>query len=180
MVARWFPRAFGSSYHLRGSEQSQERRICAELGDPESSNKTTAGASSSESSNPPASDRFKTPSSFYSEAFGRGPGGEPATQKTTVRSVPREQNERRIWNRTGKADGSVEEIEFGAIRDTGGNRGDMEEQHGIQVVTVVEQEVEKGYAGGGDGGGRGGEDAKSEAGSERELIATCGRKGRYA
>jgi hypothetical protein len=178
MVARWFPRAFGSSYHLRGSEQSHERRMGAELGDPESSNKTTAGASSSGSSNPPASDKYNAPSSFYSEAFGRGPGREPATQKTTVRSGPREQNDRRGWGRNGKADDSVEEIEFGALRDTGGNRGEMEEQHGIQVVTVVEQEVEKGYAGG--GGGRSGEDAKSEAGSERELIATGGKRGRFA
>jgi hypothetical protein len=177
MVARWFPRAFGSSYHLRGSEQSHERRICGNLDDPESSNKITAGASSSGSSNPPASDKYNTPSSFYSDAFGRGPGRESATQKTTVRSGPREQNERRLWNRTGKADDSVEEIEFGAIRDTGGNRGEMEEQHGIQVVTVVEQEVENGYAG---GGGRSGEDAKSEAGSERELIATGGKRGRFA
>lgn len=179
MVARWFPRAFGSSYHLRGSEQSHERRLGAELGDPESSNKTTAGASSSGSSNPPASDRYNAPSSFYSEAFGRGPGREPATQKTTVRGAPRDQNDRRLWSRNGKGDDGVEEIEFGAIRDTGGNRIEMEEQHGIQVVTVVEQEVEKGYAGGGSGGGRGGEDAKSEAGSERELIATGGKRGRY-
>lgn len=178
MVARWFPRAFGSSYHLRGSDQSHERRVCENLEDPESSDKTTAGASSSGSSNPPASDKYNnTSSSFFSEAFGCGPGRESATQKTTVRSAPRERNDRRLWSRNGKAENSVDEIEFGALRDIGGNWGEMEEQHGIQVVTVVEQEVEKGYAGG--GGGRSGEDAKSEAGSERELIATGGKRGRY-
>ena len=181
MVTRWFPRAFGSSYHLRGSDQSHERRFCAELADVESSNKTsttTAGASSSGSSNPPASDRYKSPSSFYAEALGRGPGREPATQKTTVRSAPREQHERRPWTRSGEPDGSVEEIEFGAVRDIAGNAAQREERHGIQVVTVVEQEVEKGYGGGGGGG----TDAKSEAGSEKELISATasGKRGRFA
>lgn len=173
MVTRWFPRAFGSSYHLRGSDQSHERRFCVELGDVESSNKTTTtagGASSSGSPNPPASDRYKTPSSFYAEALGGGPGREPATQKTTIRSAPREQHERRLC-------GSVEGIEFGGLRDIGGNAGQREERHGIQVMTVVEQEVEKGY-----GGGGGGADAKSEAGSERELITATasGKRGRFA
>ena len=179
MVARWFPRAFGSSYHLRGLDQSHERRIRGTPEHPESSNnKTTAGASSSGSSNPAASDRYKGPPPFYSEAFGRGPGREPATQRTTVRSGVREQNERRGWGRGGKAEDSVEEIEFGALRDAGGNAGQQEGQHGIQVVRVVEQEVEKGYAGGGGNGGGG--DAKSEEGSERELITTSGKRGRFS
>lgn len=198
MVTRWCPRAFGSSYHLRGSDHSHERRGGANLGEGEGGNDktTTAGASSSGSSNPSGTDKFKTSSSFSFDALCRGPGCENATQKTTVQSERSERSERnergergerigwgergqrRLWHRNGNgnADDSLEEIEFGTLRDTSsGSRGDVEEQHGIQVVTVVEQEVEKVY------GPFGGGDAKSEEGSERELVtgSGTGRRGRF-
>lgn len=149
MVTRYFPRAFNSSY-LRGSDHSHERRA--------GNGEGHTAASSSGSSNQPT-DKF----SF--DALGRGPGREAATQKTTVRSEPRERREQRLWGRNG--DDSLEDIEFGAIRDKSRNGFEQraEEPQGIQVVTVVEQEVEKGYA-------------KSEAGSERELVGGAGR-GRY-
>jgi len=177
MVTRWFPRAFGSSY-LRGSDHSHERRAHAGDGEANKNNATTA--SSSGSSNPPATDKHKA--SFSFDALCRGPGREVATQKTTVRSEPlgrREPGERRLWARNGNGDDSLEEIEFGAIRDRSGNPGEREqeraeEQRGIQVVTVVEQEVEKGY--GGSAGGSG--DARSETGSELELVSGP-RRGRF-
>jgi len=177
MIGRWFPRAFGSSYGLQGSDHSHERRNGANPGYGEG-NKNTAGASSSGSSNPSGTDRYKTSSPFSFDALCRGPGREPATQKTTVHSERSEQHERergqrRLWHRHGNNDDSLEDIEFGALRDSNRNVAELEEQHGIQVVTVVEQEVEKGYAGGSG-------DAKSEEGSERELVGSGGRKGRYA
>jgi hypothetical protein len=160
MVTRWFPRAFGSSY-LRGSDHSHERRGCVILGDLGSNNKNNnATASSNDSTNPP-----KHKSSFTFDALCGGPGRENAIQKTTVRSEPRERTEqrkrneyyhraqRRLWpltTITGNTnnDDSPEGIEFGAIRDRedGGNgqREAEEQQRGIQVVTVVEQEVERG------------------------------------
>lgn len=60
------------------------------------------------------------------------------------------------------------------MSERGGLEG-RDESHGIQVVTVVEQEVEKEYVphhGGGAGG-----DGKSEAGSERELVNVQTRPG---
>jgi hypothetical protein len=170
MVTRYFPRAFGSSYNLRSSEH----RGTANLRDIEhSSNKTaaTAGVSSRDSSTP---DKPKHASPFSFDALRHGPGRQPATLKTTVRSAPHEYDRRR-WPRSngGYADGSIEEIEFGALGYHGGNATERgEQQHGIQVVTAVEQEVEKGY-------GRGG-DAKSETGSERGLIDGGGKWGRFA
>ena len=83
-------------------------------------------------------------------------------------------------NNGAYADGSIEEIEFGAIGNNGRNVVEAGEQHRIQVVTAVEQEVEKGYGGEGYGGRGGGGDAKSETGSERGLIANSGKWGRFA
>jgi hypothetical protein len=60
--------------------------------------------------------------------------------------------------------------------ERGHEGGGREESHGIQVVTVVEQEVEKGYVP--HHGGAGG-DGKSEAGSERELVNGHRRAGEY-
>lgn len=149
MVSRYFPRVFNTRY-LRGSDHSHNRARM-HGGGRDGRNE----ASSSGSSNQPA-DKF----SF--DALGRGPGRELAQQKTTVRSEPR------VRGRNG--DDSLEDIEFGAIRDKNGERGvrPLEEPRGIHVVTVVEQEVEKGVVAGGPGGGGG--DARSEAGSERELV----------
>jgi hypothetical protein len=182
MVTRYFPRAFGSSYNLRSTERSLERRGgTTHPRDIEHSiNKTTAaGVSSSDSSTPDKPKHSSSPFSF--DALRHGPGRQPATLKTTVRSAPHE-HDRRRWPRSSGAyaDGSIEEIEFGAIRDGNGTSkaGHQGEQHGIQVVTAVEQEVEKGYglASGGGGGG----DAKSESGSERGLIDGGGKKwGRF-
>jgi len=106
---------------------------------------------------------------------------------TTICNDPRErskQNERgqrRLWNRDADDDDSLEDIELSAFRNDTGNAGEQEEQLGIQVVTVVAQEVEKDYGGGryGGSGGGGGGYARSEASSERELVSPSGgRRGR--
>lgn len=160
MVSRWFPRAFSSGY-LHGSDNSHERR----------ENRRGEGESSGSSNKP--TDKF----SF--DALGRAPGVEHATQKTTVRSEPcerRGRNDPGCWGRGG--DDSLEDIEFGTLTDRSRNGNqrsarELEEQNGIQVVTVVEQEVEKGYGGSSRGGGG---DARSDTGSERELV---GRGTRY-
>jgi hypothetical protein len=194
MVTRWFPRAFNSSY-LRGSDHSHERngRENGAAGNGYVDRKNDISGSSpyygsSGSSNQPAiKEEEEEEHPFDILARARGPGREPATQRTTVRSELREQREqrehrehrehRRVWGRNGNGDDSSEDIEFGAVRDK--NRGNgveraLEEARGIQVVTVVEQEVEKGYAGYGRGSG----DAKSDAGSERELVGGA-RRERY-
>lgn len=172
MVQRWFPSAFNSSY-LRGSDHSHDRRGFG--GGLRNGDSTNPSANSNSNSNSSSSNPTNK---FYFDALGRGPGREAATHKTTVRSEPR------VRGRGG--DDSLEEIEFGAIRDKNGETRRMgleESQRGIQVVTVVEQEVEKGFgvagSGGGGGyasggGGGGGGDAKSEAGSERELVSRGG------
>ena len=187
MVTRYFPRAFGSSYNLRSSEHRNSRWGATRMGDVETSAKTAAataaGVSSSSSGGSPNqipthtdNHKAKHASPFSFDALRHGPGRQPATLKTTVRSTPYE-HDRRRWPRSngGFADGSIEEIEFGTLGNHGGNAGQPGEQHGIQVVTVVEQEVEKGY------GPFGGGDAKSEEGSERELVdgSGAGRRGRF-
>jgi hypothetical protein len=178
MVTRWFPRAFGNSY-LRGSDHSHERRGCANLGGTDA-NKNVA---SSNGSTLPT----KHKSSFSFNALCRGPGHENATQKTTVRSEHYERNERnyrseqrrrRLWPLTITTNNdSTEDIEFGALGHAGHSEQQRaEEQRGIQVVTVVEQEVERGGTGYRGDGARGhGHDAKSEAGSERELVGGARR-----
>jgi hypothetical protein len=184
MVTRWFPRAFNSSY-LRGSDHSHERNGRADgagngyVGKKSDSSGSSPYYGSSGSSNQPAIKEEEHP--FDILAHARGPGREPATQKTTVRSEPLEQREqrehRRVWGRNGYGDDSSEDIEFGAVRDKSSRSGSdraLEEARGIQVVTVVEQEVEKGYAGYGRGSG----EAKSDAGSERELVGGA-RRERY-
>ena len=184
MVTRWFPRAFGNSY-LRGSDHSHERRGCANLGGADA-NKNTA---SSNGSTLPT----KHKSSFSFDAFCRGPGRENATQKTTVRSGPKhyernernyrsEQPQRRLWpltTLTTTNNDSTEDIELDALGHGGQSEQQRaEEQRGIQVVTVVEQEVERGRGYGGTDSGNGGHDAKSEAGSESELVGGT-RRGKF-
>lgn len=97
-----------------------------------------------------------------------GPRG--ATHHTVIQSG----RDKRARQAFGEDDNSLEEIEFGAVRDKQyGERSraqfeddDIQQQRGIQVVTVVEQEVER---------GGGGADAKSDTGSERELVRGPGR-----
>jgi hypothetical protein len=176
MVSRYFPRAFNSSY-LRGSDHSHERGHAEGEGERarrwrwtwgEKANTDTSASSSSPyygssgSSGKPETDKF----SF--DALGRAPGRDANSHKTTVRCEPG------VWGR-GRAgdhgDDSCEEIELGER----GGAGGREESHGIQVVTVVEQEVEKGYV---PHGGNG-VDGKSETGSERELVHGQRRGGEY-
>jgi hypothetical protein len=171
MVSRYFPRAFNSSY-LRGSDHSQERARMENggvrkwrwtWGDRAQTDATSSSSpyyGSSGSSGKQETDKF----SF--DALGRGPGRDASSHKTTVRCEPG------VWGR-GRVgdygDDGGEELEMGE-RGTEGR----EESHGIQVVTVVEQEVEKGYAPYHGGNGR---DGKSEAGSERELVNVQTRRG---
>jgi len=173
MVSRYFPRAFNSSY-LRGSDHSHEwghaegegararrwRWTWGDRGQTDAASSYSPYYSSSGSSGKQGTDKF----SF--DALGRGPGRDANSHKTTVRCEPR------IWGRgrTGDRGNSCEEIEFGERRGTEGR----EESHGIQVVTVVEQEVEKGYA-----PHQKGADGKSDAGSERELVNAQRRGGEY-
>ena len=185
LVSRSFPRALGSSYH-RDSSRGHQRRGRANLADPESdNNKDNIGVSCGGSSHRSPTDKIPHSSSFAFDALGRGPGREPATQMTTICNDPRErskQNERgqrRLWNRDADDDDSLEDIELSAFRNDTGNAGEQEEQLGIQVVTVVAQEVEKDYGGGRYGSSGGGGYARSEASSERELVSPSGgRRGR--
>jgi hypothetical protein len=182
MVTRWFPRTFNSSY-LRGSDHSHEQNGRANgaengyVGKKNDSSGSSPYYGSIGSSNPAAIKEEERPFDILTRA--RGPGHEPATQKIMMRSEPREQREqrehRRVWGRNGNGDDSLEDIEFGAVRDKGDRGGSeraLEEARGIRVVTVVEQEVEKGYAGYGRASG----DAKSDAGSERESVGGLRRE----
>lgn len=147
LVTTWFPRAFHTSSYLRGSDHSNERH----QGQRGQGN-ATSGSSGSTGQEGSLAKKL----SF--DPLGRGP-----THQTVIKSG-------RGRGRGGGDDDSLEEIEFGAIRDKNGERGaaPAEDQRGIQVVTVVEQEVEKGCVA----------DNKSDAGSEKELV-NGPRRGRY-
>lgn len=157
LVSRWFPRAFHSSSYMRDSDHSHEQRERGGQGGGEGHT-----GSSGSSSNP-----SKASKKFALDTL--GPRG--ATHHTVIQSG----RDKRARQAFGEDDNSLEEIEFGAVRDKQyGERSraqiydeHVQQQRGIQVVTVVEQEVEKGYPYGGGGGGA---DAKSDAGSERELV----------
>ena len=183
MVSRYFPRAFNSSY-LRGSDHSNERGHAEGEGDRARRWRWTWGekqptdatsssslyyGGSSGSSGKQENDKF----SF--DALGRAPGRDANSHKTTVRCEPGAWGRGRGGDHHG--DDSCEEIELG--ERGGGVEGREGSQHGIQVVTVVEQEVEKGYAPHYAGGGGGGGDGKSETGSERELVNGQRRGGEY-
>lgn len=174
MVSRYFPRAFNSSY-LRGSDHSHERGHAE--GEGERARKwrwtwgekqpTDATSSSSPYYGSSGSSGKQETDKFSFDALGRAPGRDANSHQTTVRCEPG------TWGRGrhgDHGDDSCEDIELG---ERGGTEG-REESHGIQVVTVVEQEVEKGYAP--HHGGVGG-DGKSEAGCERELVNVQTRRG---
>jgi hypothetical protein len=175
MVSRYFPRAFNSSY-LRGSDHSHERGHTDGEGERARRWRWTWGDKGHADASAPSSSPYysssgssgKQETDISFDALGRGPGRNDNSHKTTVRCEPG------VWGRGrggDHGDDSGEELEMGERVPEGG-RG---ESHGIQVVTVVEQEVEKGYVphhGGGAGG-----DGKSEAGSERELVNVQTRRG---
>jgi hypothetical protein len=175
MVSRYFPRAFNSSY-LRGSDHSHERGHTDGEGERARRWRWTWGDKGHADASAPSSSPYygssgssgKQETDISFDALGRGPGRNDNSHKTTVRCEPG------VWGRGrggDHGDDSGEELEMGERVPEGG-RG---ESHGIQVVTVVEQEVEKGYVphhGGGAGG-----DGKSEAGSERELVNVSTRRG---
>ena len=203
MVSRYFPRAFNSSYlrgsdhsHERGRAESgggsggdggrlrKSRwgwgwggRRHGGQGQADASSSASPYYGSSGSSGKQGTDKF----SF--DALGRGPGRDTNSHshKTTVRCEPG------VWGRGHSGGGhseyhhgddSVEEIEIGERgraegRDESQQQQQQQQQHGIQVVTVVEQEVEKGYVPHCHGGGN----AKSEDGRERELVHGQARRG---
>jgi hypothetical protein len=176
MVSRYFPRAFDNSY-LRGSDHSHERGHTDGEGERARRWRWTWGDKGQADSSAPSSSPYygssgssgKQETDISFDALGRGPGRDTNSHKTTVRCEPG------YWGR-GRGgdhdDDSAEELEMGER----GPEGGREESHGIQVVTVVEQEVEKGYVP--HHGGAGG-DGKSEAGSENELVNGRRRAGEY-
>lgn len=143
LVTRWFPRALQSGY-LRGSE----RRGNGQEG-------AGTGSSGVESEGGRGADKLSL------DLLGRGTPPRTVIQSGRARG-------------RGEAD-SLEEIEFGAVRDGNGSvngesrASPADELRGIQVITVVEQEVEKGVVG----------DARSDAGSELELVRGPRRGERY-
>ena len=182
MVSRYFPRAFNSSY-LRGSDHSNERGHAEGEGDRARRWRWTWGekqpTDATSSSSPyyggsSGSSGKQENDKFSFDALGRAPGRDANSHKTTVRCEPGAWGRGRGGDYHG--DDSCEEIEMG--KRGGGVEGREGSQHGIQVVTVVEQEVEKGYAPHHAGGGGGG-DGKSETGSERELVNGQRRGGEY-
>jgi hypothetical protein len=174
MVSRYFPRAFNSSY-LRSSDHSHERghaegegararRWRWTWGD---GGQTDAASSSSPYYSFSGSSGKQGTDKFSFDALGRGPGRDANSHKTTVRCEPGIGGRGRTDDH---GDDSCEEIEFGERRGTEGREG----SHGIQVVTVIEQEVEKGYA-----PHQKGADGKGDAGSERELANAQRRGGEH-
>lgn len=141
LVTRLFPRVFHSSYLQHSG--SEARRPSGPFFNATSSNNTQ---------------RHKANKLSF-DALGRGLTGRdiPLT-KTTIshNEYPHDQS-----GRSGESD-SLEELEFGVLR---GKRPEGREgEDGIQVVTVVEQEVEKGRS----LRGRGSDDA-----STRELVPSA-------
>lgn len=207
-MARWCPRAFGGSYLRASNLSGERGRGDGEGGDVGGARGAGHGRSrrwrwggrgrsqavfSAASSSSPyygdgssgSSNKQGTDKTFSLDALGRGPGrADASSHQTTIRCEPGVWSGRRRERGNDDFGGGDEScchegIELGERRVVGVERGrDEAAQVGIQVVTVVEQEVEKGGVPVSHGRSGACRDARSEEGSdERELVGGSRRGG---